>query len=414
MKYFIAIVVMILTAAITSANEAQLFDGHCSFDGGGGDASFRGVGLLNDGHRIGEWVFFYASGKPYMIRHYSDKGLLQGQHIEYYENGKLAVLGNFTDGHESGYWFGWFETGNVRYIGYYDGGLPYFQWYDDAGKPKNGGLDAIFNGKVEILKASVIATNNPSPSVQAMDFSKWSSAHGSDQYGSWADLVLNGITQRFRLIHPGTFIMGSPPDEKGRGDFETPHSVVITRGYWMADSDCTQALWLAMMGANPSYFKGDLIPVDSVSFDDCVQFLKVVNGRVQGLGARLPTEAEWEYACRAGTSTPYAGPNLNDLGWYYGNNHDKPHEVRMKLPNAWGLYDMHCDVSQWCQDWYGEYPTNSVSDPEGPLAGFLKVLRGGGWLSSQDECRSAFRHAAVPSMHSEQVGFRIVIPSDQP
>jgi formylglycine-generating enzyme required for sulfatase activity/serine/threonine protein kinase len=239
----------------------------------------------------------------------------------------------------------------------------------------------------------------------------WSSAHGQDQWGTWADLTIAGVTQRFRLIPAGTFTMGSPPEEPGHFPDETAHRVTLTKAYWMADSACTQELWQALMGANPSEFTGDpQRPVERVSWDDCQNFLSTLNHRDGRLSARLPTEAEWEYACRAGTTGPIPGNNLDALAWYLGNSGATTHPVKQKAPNPWGLYDMIGNVWQWCGDWYWDYPAGAVTDPVGAASGAGRVRRGGGWDDEPAYCRSAFRTGVGPGDRGSLLGFRICFP----
>ena len=204
---------------------------------------------------------------------------------------------------------------------------------------------------------------------------------------------------------PGSFMMGSPEDEEGRYDDETQHKVTLTRGFWLGKYPVTQSQWKSVMGGNPSDFKGDANPVDSVTWDDCKEFIKKINSRFN-FTARFPTEAEWEYACRAGTEGAYSGTgDLDDMGWYDGNSDGRTHPVGEKEPNAWGFHDMHGNVYEWCGDWYGSYPHGVVTDPEGPSSGGNRVLRGGCWIDFAGLCRSAFRVSRDPGDGSYDVGF---------
>jgi formylglycine-generating enzyme required for sulfatase activity len=206
---------------------------------------------------------------------------------------------------------------------------------------------------------------------------------------------------------PGSFMMGSPEDEEDRFDDETQHKVTLTRGFWLGKYPVTQSQWKSVMGGNPSNFEGDDNPVDSVSWDDCKKFIKKINSR-SGFTARFPTEAEWEYACRAGTEGAYSGAgDLDDMGWYDENSDDETHPVGEKEPNAWGFYDMHGNVLEWCADWYGSYPTKAVTDPKGPSSGGNRVLRGGSWGILARGCRSAFRRSYGPVLGYDLFGFRL-------
>ncbi len=221
--------------------------------------------------------------------------------------------------------------------------------------------------------------------------------------------------ERMEMIYvpPGSFTMGSPESEEGRDDTETQHRVTLTKGYWLGKYEVTQRQWESVMGANPSSFKGRDRPVDQVSWNDCQRFIAKVDAEARrqfGGGARLPTEAEWEYACRAGTTGPYGGNgNLDDMGWYGGNSGDTTHPVGQKLANAWGFHDMHGNVWEWCQDWYGAYQGNE-NDPRGSASGVLRVLRGGCWPDVARGCRSASRDGfdpALRNMFSGIGGFRL-------
>jgi sulfatase modifying factor 1 len=240
----------------------------------------------------------------------------------------------------------------------------------------------------------------------------WAAAVGTDQHGHWADVRVGQVTQRMRYIAPGAFQMGSPADESDRGSDEAQYPVTLTRGYWLANTECTQGLWLAVMGNAPSLFTGDdNRPVEKVNWDDCLQFAQRLNGQVQGLDARLPTEAEWEFACRAGSTGRYAGSSLADLGWSIESADRKTHPVAQKRANPWGLFDMHGNVWEWCADWYGAYPSGAQQDPSGPASGSMRVLRGGCWDASALYCRSAFRHRFMPAVRIPILGFRICAPA---
>ncbi len=212
--------------------------------------------------------------------------------------------------------------------------------------------------------------------------------------------------------------MGSPASEKGRYHDETQHRVTLTRGFWMGETEVTQGLWKEIMGSNPSYFKsGDTYPVESVSWDDCQKFIEKLNARSDvkptGLRFALPTEAQWEYACRAGTTGDYGGTGrLDDMGWYDGNSGNQTHPVGQKEPNAWNLRDMHGNVREWCQDWYGNYPTGAVTDPTGPASGVLRVLRGGSYWRYARSCRSAYRNGSWPASRGRSRGLRLLALQD--
>ena len=238
----------------------------------------------------------------------------------------------------------------------------------------------------------------------------------------------------FVLIESGAFIMGSPVDELGRADDETEHEVTLTRDFYLAETEVTQGEWLAVMGSNPSEFSGcDDCPVEMVSWYDAVEFCNArsaletlspaydidgesVSWDPTANGYRLPTEAEAEYACRAGSTTAYYNgpnlhtkcndPNLDEIGWYCGNNDVRPEEVAQKLPNAWGLYDMSGNVHEWCWDWKEDYPSGPATDPTGPESGANRARRSGSWASNAQACRSAERSSRDPESRVNNHGLR--------
>ncbi len=255
---------------------------------------------------------------------------------------------------------------------------------------------------------------------------EWGGQLDYDDYGLYADLNLRGITQRFRWIAPGDFLMGSPETEPERESWdkgnETQHSVTLTQGYWLADTACTQALWQAVMGANPAEFKDNPNnPVETVSWDDVQDFIAKLNELVPGLKACLPTEAQWEYACRAGTSTPFSfGENINPQQVNYEGNYpyaggekglyrQKTVPVKSLPANPWGLYEMHGNVYEWCSDWYGHYPSGPATDPGGPPDGADRVLRGGSWSYVGWSARSANRYGYTPDSRYQYFGFRLAL-----
>jgi formylglycine-generating enzyme required for sulfatase activity/C1A family cysteine protease len=231
----------------------------------------------------------------------------------------------------------------------------------------------------------------------------------------------NSLGMSFRLIPAGTFTMGSPENEPGWLSDETQHQVTLTKSFYMQTTEVTQGQWKTVTGSNPSHFLscGDNCPVEKVSWDDVQSFITSLNGRGEGT-YRLPTEAEWEYAARAGTSTPfYFGQCLSTNQGNYDGNYPltgcSKGEYREEVipvasleANAYGLYDMHGNVWEWCQDWYGAYPTGSVTDPGGPGSGSYRVVRGGSWENLATRCRSADRGWLSPATRDHALGFRLV------
>ena len=228
--------------------------------------------------------------------------------------------------------------------------------------------------------------------------------------------IAPGVNITMCWIPPGEFIMGSPSGEMGRNDDEAQHRVEISNGFWLAKTETTQAQWQAVMGENPSKFQGENFPVEPVSWNDIAGtggFLSRINERAGDYEGRfqLPSEAQWEYACRAGVSD--ASGNLRSVAWYYDNSGSKTHAVGQKQANAWGLHDMKGNVWEWCDDWYGTYPSGVSTDPSGPASGLDRVLRGGSWVNFAVSCRVAFRGNASPSDMTDNFGFRVARSSGQ-
>jgi formylglycine-generating enzyme required for sulfatase activity len=266
----------------------------------------------------------------------------------------------------------------------------------------------------------------------------WASDWGEDRYGPWCSFRVKGVAQRLRWIPPGQFVMGSPPEEAGRYDNEGPQRQMrFTRGFWLFDTPCTQSLWKALMGRNPSEFRSSSRPVENVNWDVVQAFIKTLNDKLKGLELSLPSEAQWEYACRAGTATAtYAGdleilgsrnaPILDGIAWYGGNcgvgykpgkGYDisswpekqynlemgGTHPVGKKLPNGWGLYDMLGNVREWCQD---KYRSDLTTSPASESASAGRVIRGGSWGSIARYARAASRVRLDPGNRDDGLGFR--------
>ena len=233
----------------------------------------------------------------------------------------------------------------------------------------------------------------------------------------------NGVKLDLVLIPAGEFLMGSPDADVAASRDEKPqHRVRITNPFYLGKYLVTQQQWEAVMGGNPSRFKGPRNPVEQVSWDDCQVFLEKLNakaGKEPGKFA-LPTEAQWEYACRAGSGGRYCfgddESRLGDYAWHSMNAGDRTHPVGEKKPNAWGLYDMHGNVWEWCADWYdGRYYTTLPSDdPTGPTGGSYRVCRGGCWYYPSWHCRSAYRFTSEPGVKDDALGLRVcLIPADK-
>ena len=358
-------------------------------------------------------------------------------------------------------------------------------WYDYARDSRSANRSRStpdyrnFNLGFRVVRSSIKKSQHlsqpvgqtPAPAVAPFDMAQ-TKAHQK----SWADHLAitvetaNSIGMKFAVIPPGEFMMGSPEDEPGRQDDETLHKVTLTKAFELGVYEVTQEQYEAVMGRAPSKFKGPQNPVETVSWDDAVEFCRKLSElpeeKAAGYVYRLPTEAEWEYACRAGTTTDYSFGGRELVVQYYGqlrelekliamlrvvklrvasrplkltknqtknilallesrerqqqelvgkmpewfaeNSGDTTHPVGGKKPNPWGLYDMHGNVCEWCQDWYGDYPSGSVTDPTGAASGSLRVHRGGSWIILFVHCRSAFRGRLTPDIRYSHLGFRVL------
>jgi formylglycine-generating enzyme required for sulfatase activity len=223
----------------------------------------------------------------------------------------------------------------------------------------------------------------------------------------------DGVRMEFVLIPSGSFLMGSE-ENRGDGDESPVHRVTLTQPFYLGLYEVTQEQWEKIMGGNPSKFKGAKLPVDSVSWHDCQRFLVRLSEKT-GRKFVLPTEAQWEYACGAGATTPWNFGDQETLvkerAWMGESSGGTTHPVGMKSPNAWGLHDMHGNVWEWCADWYAKhaYAGGEVKDPRGPATGESRVLRGGGWGEDADHVRSACRNCNGPDGANQGTGLRCVM-----
>jgi formylglycine-generating enzyme required for sulfatase activity len=225
--------------------------------------------------------------------------------------------------------------------------------------------------------------------------------------------------ERFVWIAPGKFLMGSPETQLGHQGGEIYHSVTISKGFWISDHETTQSEYQSVIGSNPSHFLGPDLPVETVTWNDAMAYCQELTIQERAAGHitplqeyRLPTEAEWEYACRAGTTDGIYG-QLDAIAWWAPNSGHIANPVRTKQPNAWGLFDMIGNVSEWCSDWYANYPTDAVTDPTGPSTGSLRIARGGSWSGIEMHCRAAVRFAFDPLTSGDSIGFRAVLTSGE-
>ena len=260
----------------------------------------------------------------------------------------------------------------------------------------------ILEGQTATL-AGVLTTNTTA-----------SSTTGSSLSGNIITIpVKNGIIIDMVRVEAGTFTMGATPEMKDPFLWEKPaHQVTLTNDYYIGKYEVTQALWKAVMGKNPSNFKGDNLPVEQVSWDDCQEFINKLN-KITGKKFRLPTEAEWEYAARGGKKSrgyQYSGSNnISDVAWYDSNSGNKTHTVGSKQANELGIYDMSGNVLEWCQDWHDDYSSSSQTNPTGANSGSYRVRRGGSWRSSAWDCRSSCRSLNTPGGRFSCLGLRLVL-----
>ncbi len=316
--------------------------------------------------------------------------------------------------------------------------------YDDWTRPYfSGALTTSISLSRERLHA-IIGTSEPYTLAHPMVATLSGTSEGDITFSDWTWITpdgkitlslptikgtfTNSLGMQFNLIPSGTFTMGSPGYDTKR-----QHEVTLSRPYYMGVYEVTQGEWKRVMGTSISaqaqqgtYSKelrgeGDRYPMYYVSWDDCQKFVDKLNAQYkeeleQKLGPgwryRLPSEAEWEYACRGGTTGSYGGTgDLDTMGWYIGNSGEKTHEVGGKKPNGYGLYDMHGNVVEWCNDWYGDYPSGSVTDPPGVSSGSDRVCRGGGWIDDAAYCRSASRSVSTPANRFISLGVRLSLSS---
>ena len=240
------------------------------------------------------------------------------------------------------------------------------------------------------------------------------STHHSGSTSSTVSLSteLNKLINNMVYVSGSTFTMGGTSEQGSDAyDDEKPTHSVTLSSYYICKYEVTQALWRAVMGNNPSNFKGDNLPVECVSWDDCQTFINRLNSYT-GRNFRLPTEAEWEFAARGGNYSrhyKYSGSNyISDVAWYDGNSSNRTHPVGTKQANELGLYDMSGNVWEWCSDWYGSYSSYSQNDPTGPNSGSDRVGRGGSWYYGARGCRSSYRDCSTPGDRYDDLGLRLV------
>ena len=265
----------------------------------------------------------------------------------------------------------------------------------------------ISEGQTASISGSLTSTTSSS-STNAL------SSNSSSPSGNTITIpVKNGINIEMVKVEAGSFNMGATPEMVNPWEDEKPvHRVTLTNDYYIGKYEVTQALWQAVMGKNPSWFKGNDLPVEQVSWNDCQDFISKLNA-MTGKRFRLPTEAEWEYAARGGKksrSYQYSGSNtLGDVAWYSDNSGSKTHAVGTKQPNELGIYDMAGNVDEWCQDWYVSYSSSPQTNPTGAASGSDRVSRGGSWDFSARGCRSSYRRGNTPDFRNGDLGLRLVL-----
>ena len=267
-------------------------------------------------------------------------------------------------------------------------------------------------GYENATKQVTIEENKIAQATVALTKKQQTVAAGAGSATGNKTFTVNGVTFEMIAVKGGTFTMGASSGDSYADDDERPTHSVTLSDYYIGKFEVTQELWEAVMGSNPSYFKGSKLPVESVSWDDCQTFVRKLNS-LTGKNFRLPTEAEWEYAARGGNRSrgyKYSGSNsIGEVAWYGDNSDSKTHTVGTKSPNELGIYDMSGNVYEWCHDWYGSYGSSSQTNPQGPSSGSRRVLRGGSWFSNAGSCRVSFRDYYAPGGRHDDFGFRLVL-----
>ena len=260
---------------------------------------------------------------------------------------------------------------------------------------------------VSLLKNTIQASPN-----EEVEYTKDSIVADEPRAKEAKRIVVNDISFKMIPVEGGTFTMGATSEMEDPDDVEKPTHQVTLSSYYIGETEVTQALWQAVMGSNPSDFKGDNLPVEMVSWNDCQTFISKLNA-LTGKKFRLPTEAEWEFAARGGNQsrhTQYSGSSsIDDVAWYWSNYGSKAHPVKTKQPNKLGIYDMSGNVSEWCQDWYGDYSSYAQTNPTGASSGSERVVRGGSWGNFPRDCRSSKRFRNAPEDSGSTVGLRLVL-----
>ena len=280
--------------------------------------------------------------------------------------------------------------------------------HPDARPPTASGhaLVALPVRPAPAVTVAAVATDSARPAADAPPREAWAAAQGQDRLGSWSELALGDQRIRLRWCPPGSFVMGSPPDEPGRYGNEQAHPVSLTRGVWLAATEVTQRQWQSVLGDAPSLHVGADLPVERISWRDCQRFVRALSAASHA-PVRLPSEAEWEHACRAGTTGPYHG-RPDQLSWNRANAQGQEHAVGTRAANPLGLQDMYGNVWEWCQDSYAPLGADAAADPV--VDGSLQhVIRGGSYRYDAADCRSSLRDGADQDARRETIGMRLAV-----
>lgn len=360
---------------------------------------------------------------------------LDGEFAAYYDNGQKCVTATFKRGACVGELVCWRQNGALQIkASFENGALVHLETYGESGKMQakagfiGGGFGYAFAdiGKLKAAAAKELqgelALYHPNGQMAAQCTLDNGKVKGPERVwtpdGTEIKTVLvESLSLEMIRVAPGTFQMGSPAAEEGRSGDEKSHAVTITKEYWLGRYEVTQGEWETLIGSNPSSNKGAAkrLPVENVSWDDAMGFCEKLTeaerlaGRLPvGYAYTLPTEAQWEFACRAGSAGSFAG-DLDAMGWYDANSGSQTHSVGQKQMNALGFSDMHGSVWEWCRDYYGDYSEGSAADPVGSEQGSFRVSRGGGWYGGASFCRSAFRGRGIPGSRGGDLGFRLCL-----
>ena len=387
MRHFKSLSLLLAAVVLTTAVQAQVINGDLNHNQG---LDVEDVTLLIDGYLTGAVELI----DPYVVQN----GSLVGT---WYKSMTESITFN--------------ADGTTDYI---DGGTYKFRPFQGTVLFYNASGVPVSRLKIEEISSDYL--------VVAIGIGNEVAVYTSAkpvQPGGTTTYTVNGVSFKMVSVSGGTFLMGAQNTDSSSSNYdadadaeedESPVHNVTLSDYQIGETEVTQALWVAVMGRNPSNWQGDNLPVEQVSWDDCQEFITKLN-QATGKTFRLPTEAEWEFAARGGTKSQgykYSGSNtIGDVAWYKENSGSKTHEVGTKQANELGLYDMSGNVYELCSDWYGNYSSSAQSNPTGPSTGSIRVLRGGSWSSYARYCRVAYRNGATPTGRGYRNGLRLALSS---